>query len=106
MAYNYYLKQQTPICEVRLNQTSAKNPRPIFRVNRFSSNPDTVKNKNDNICQWKQLRSFVKKMNIRTFLLEEYVNIVDTKARQNTNIKIKMNLLVFYYTFVFIFCFI
>ena len=33
LRYNYYLKQQLPMCEVRLNQILAKNPRLIYRLN-------------------------------------------------------------------------
>ena len=39
MTYNYNLKQQLPMCEVRFNQILAKNPRPIYRLNSFSSDP-------------------------------------------------------------------
>ena len=49
MTYNYYLKQQLSMCEVRLNQILAKNPRFIYRLNRFSSNPYTRKYTNQEI---------------------------------------------------------
>ena len=41
MAYQHYLKQPRPMCESMLNQLSAKNPRPIYRLKRFLSNPYT-----------------------------------------------------------------
>ena len=41
MTYNYYLKQQLPMCEVRLYQILAKNPRLIYLLNRFSNTPYT-----------------------------------------------------------------
>ena len=49
MTYNYYLKQQLPICEVRLDQKLAKNPRLTYRLNRFSRNPYTRKYTNQEI---------------------------------------------------------
>ena len=39
MTNDYYLKQLLPMCEIKLNQSLAENPRPIYRLNRFSSNP-------------------------------------------------------------------
>ena len=39
MTNNYYLKQLFPMCEVRLKQISAKNPRLIYGLIRFSSKP-------------------------------------------------------------------
>ena len=35
------LKQQLPMCEIKLTQILAKNPRLIYRLNRFTSNPYT-----------------------------------------------------------------
>ena len=60
MTYNYYLKQQLPICEVRLDQKLAKNPRLTYRLNRFSRNPYTRKYTNqeilfDNARNWENL---------------------------------------------------
>ena len=39
MTYDNYLKQRMPMCEIKLNQVVAKNPRLIYRLNRFSTNP-------------------------------------------------------------------
>ena len=49
MTINYRLKQQSPMCEVRLNQILAKNPRLIYRLNRLTSNPYTRKYTNKEI---------------------------------------------------------
>ena len=49
MTYDYYIKQPLPMCEVRLNQIIAKNPRLIYRLNRFSSYPYTRKYTNQKI---------------------------------------------------------
>ena len=46
MTYNYYLTQPMPMCEVRLNQILAKNPRLIYRLNRYSNIPFTGKYSN------------------------------------------------------------
>ena len=45
------------------------------------------------------------KMNIKTNLLEEYVNLVDNTKKQNKNFKKNINLICGYFMFVFIFCF-
>ena len=42
----------------------------------------------DKICQRKELRIYIMKMNIKTNLLEEYVNSVDTTKKQKTYFKI------------------
>ena len=49
MTYDYYLKQRMSICEIKLNQILAKNPRLIYRLNRFSANPFTRKYSNQEI---------------------------------------------------------
>ena len=49
MTYDYYLKQTLPMCESKLNQILAKNPRLIYRINSCSSNPYTRKNTNQDI---------------------------------------------------------
>ena len=41
MAYDYCLKHRMPMCEIKLNQTIAKIPRHIYRLNGFSINPFT-----------------------------------------------------------------
>ena len=38
MTYDYYLKQRTLMCEIRLNQILAKNLRLIYRLHRYSNN--------------------------------------------------------------------
>ena len=43
MTYDYYLKQPLPMCEIRLNQILAKNPRLIYRLVRYSIYPNTRK---------------------------------------------------------------
>ena len=49
MTNKYYLKQQMPKCEFRLNQILAKNPRRIYRLNRFSIDPFIRKYTNQEI---------------------------------------------------------
>ena len=39
MAYDYYLKQQKSLCEIKLNQILAENPQPINFPNRYSNHP-------------------------------------------------------------------
>ena len=46
---NYYLKQQLPTCEVRLNQILAINPRLIYCLNRYSNVPFIGKNTHHDI---------------------------------------------------------
>ena len=46
MVNDYYLRQRMPVCEIILIQTLAENPRLIYCLNRFSSNPYTRKNTN------------------------------------------------------------
>ena len=41
-------------------------------------------NKRDKTCQWKELRTYITILNIKTKLLEGNVNFVDTTTRQNT----------------------
>ena len=43
MTDDYYLKQTFSMCEVRLNQILPENPRLIYLLSRFSSNPYTGK---------------------------------------------------------------
>ena len=92
MTYNYYLKQPRPMCEIRLNQIIAKNPRHIYHLKRFSNHPfirkytnqemKIVYERNLNLCL-----IYNKKMKIDTKLFEDYVNFVDTKTKQNTYYK-------------------
>ena len=49
MTYDYYLKQQLPMIEIRLNQILAKNPRLIYRLSRFLGNPYVRKFTNQEI---------------------------------------------------------
>ena len=44
MTYEYYFKQPMPMCESRLNQILAKNPRLMYRLNWYSNNPLNRKN--------------------------------------------------------------
>ena len=37
MTYKYYLKQPMPMCEIKLNQISGKNPILFYRLNRYSN---------------------------------------------------------------------
>ena len=43
MTYNYYLKQPMPMCEIRLNEISAKNLRHLYRLSTYSNNSITGK---------------------------------------------------------------
>ena len=49
MIYNYYLKQRFPMCENKLNQILAKNPRLIHRSTRYSKDPFNRKYTNQEI---------------------------------------------------------
>ena len=49
MTYDHYLKQKLPMCEVKLNQILAKNPRLVYHLIKFSGNPYTRKNTNQEI---------------------------------------------------------
>ena len=46
MAYDYYLKHPMRMCEIKLNQILAKNPRLVYRLDTYSIYPYTRKGPN------------------------------------------------------------
>ena len=62
MVYGYYLKQPKALCEIRLYQILAKNPRLINCFKKYSNHPlfEKIPTSRDNICEWKELRISLK----------------------------------------------
>ena len=74
MTYAYYLKQRKATYESKLNQILAENPRHIFRLYRYSPNPNTRKYINHEII-------FANERNWEQTLIRFMLNIYFKKIR-------------------------
>ena len=99
MSYNFYVKQPKSMGETKLNQILSRNPNLINCLDINFRHPPFRKYGNNlfNNCFWEESLSLYK-MNIKTNILEDYVNFVNTTKRQNTYFKTILLLFTFIVT--------